>query len=71
MWSRIGCQTELPQEVTYQKLKYQSLSSQDRNKHVMINCTCTQLSTYAVLVDVIDPKVSNYIICNRVRFKGK
>lgn len=60
MWSRIGCQTELPQEMTYQQLKYQASTDYENNK-VMINCSCTQLSTYAVLVDVIDPKVKKLI----------
>ncbi|XP_058836851.1 protocadherin-like wing polarity protein stan isoform X3 [Topomyia yanbarensis] len=45
LWTRLGCQTEIPD--------YDMLSSNDT---ILINCTCSQISSYAVLVDVIDPE---------------
>ncbi|XP_055533079.1 protocadherin-like wing polarity protein stan isoform X2 [Wyeomyia smithii] len=45
MWTRLGCQTEIPD---YDLLAF--------NKTILINCTCSQVSSYAVLVDVIDPE---------------
>lgn len=45
MWTRIGCQTEIPD--------FQSIGDKDP---ILINCTCTHISNFAVLVDVIDPE---------------
>ncbi|XP_053689361.1 protocadherin-like wing polarity protein stan isoform X2 [Sabethes cyaneus] len=45
LWTRLGCQTEIPD--------YDLLTLNDT---VIINCTCSQVSSYAVLVDVIDPE---------------
>ncbi|XP_055589136.1 protocadherin-like wing polarity protein stan isoform X4 [Uranotaenia lowii] len=45
LWTRLGCQTEIPDYDQYSV-----------NDTVIINCTCTQISSYAVLVDVIDPE---------------
>lgn len=45
MWTRIGCQTEIPD--------YENL---DDTGPVLINCSCTHISNYAVIVDVIDPE---------------
>ncbi|XP_049292738.1 protocadherin-like wing polarity protein stan isoform X2 [Anopheles funestus] len=45
LWTRIGCQTEIP--------NYESIGSNDT---ILVNCTCNQLATYAVLVDIIDPE---------------
>lgn len=44
-WTRLGCQTEIPD--------YDLLLSNDT---IIINCTCNQVSSYAVLVDIIDPE---------------
>ncbi|KAL7022348.1 hypothetical protein ACKWTF_012208 [Chironomus riparius] len=46
-WTRIGCHTEMPD---YEKVQ------EDRNGLILINCTCTHVSSYAVLIDVIDPE---------------
>lgn len=46
-WTRIGCQTEMPD---YEK------TLDDSNNIILINCTCTHVSSYAVLIDVIDPE---------------
>ncbi|XP_053677097.1 protocadherin-like wing polarity protein stan [Anopheles nili] len=45
LWTRIGCQTEIP--------NYESIGHNDT---ILVNCTCNQLATYAVLVDIIDPE---------------
>uniref|UniRef100_A0AAG5D0U0 Protocadherin-like wing polarity protein stan n=1 Tax=Anopheles atroparvus TaxID=41427 RepID=A0AAG5D0U0_ANOAO len=45
LWTRIGCQTEIP--------NYESIGHNDT---ITVNCTCNQLATYAVLVDIIDPE---------------
>ncbi|XP_050548978.1 protocadherin-like wing polarity protein stan isoform X2 [Daktulosphaira vitifoliae] len=42
-WTRAGCHTELPNEDNWWE-----------KDPVFINCTCNQLSTYAVLTDVVD-----------------
>jgi cadherin EGF LAG seven-pass G-type receptor 1 len=47
LWTRIGCQTEIPD--------YEALAD-DLESQILINCTCTHISNYAVLVDVIDPE---------------
>lgn len=44
-WTRAGCHTELPEDDWWQK------------DPIYINCTCNQLSTYAVLTDVVDEHV--------------
>jgi cadherin EGF LAG seven-pass G-type receptor 1 len=46
-WTRIGCQTELPD---YEKV------NEDGGTFILINCTCTSVSSYAVVIDVIDPE---------------
>jgi cadherin EGF LAG seven-pass G-type receptor 1 len=46
-WTRIGCHTEMPD---YEKVQ------EDRGSFILINCTCTHVSSYAVLIDVIDPE---------------
>ncbi|XP_058065887.1 protocadherin-like wing polarity protein stan [Anopheles bellator] len=45
LWTRIGCQTEIP--------NYEAIGNNDT---ITVNCTCNQLATYAVLVDIIDPE---------------
>lgn len=45
MWTRIGCQTEIPETYTGTE-----------TEPILINCTCTHISNYAVIVDVIDPE---------------
>ncbi|XP_055380293.1 protocadherin-like wing polarity protein stan [Condylostylus longicornis] len=44
-WTRLGCQTEIP---NYDEYIY--------GQPITINCSCTHISNYAVLVDVIDPE---------------
>lgn len=44
-WTRLGCQTEIPD--------YEMLPD---NQPIIINCSCSHISNYAVLVDVIDPE---------------
>lgn len=46
-WTRAGCHTELPENDWWKK------------DPIYINCTCNQLSTYAVLTDVVD----EHVIC--------
>jgi cadherin EGF LAG seven-pass G-type receptor 1 len=46
-WTRIGCQTEIPD---YDKV------NEDGGTFILINCTCTSVSSYAVVIDVIDPE---------------
>ncbi|KAL3270161.1 hypothetical protein HHI36_009218 [Cryptolaemus montrouzieri] len=43
-WSRVGCRTELAE----------NWFDVDEYEPLMINCTCNHLSTFAVLVDVVD-----------------
>ncbi|KAL5289018.1 CELSR2 family protein [Megaselia abdita] len=45
-WTRLGCQTEVP---NYDE----PLQEGDP---IYINCTCTHISNYAVIVDIIDPE---------------
>jgi cadherin EGF LAG seven-pass G-type receptor 1 len=46
-WTRIGCHTEIPD---YNKI------IEDSSSLILINCTCTHVSSYAVVIDVIDPE---------------
>lgn len=46
-WTRLGCQTQLPD--------YEALALDQLNP-ILVNCSCTHISNYAVLVDVIDPE---------------
>lgn len=46
-WTRLGCQTELPD---YRKVV------EDGGTFILINCTCSHVSSYAVVIDVIDPE---------------
>lgn len=46
-WTRIGCHTEMPD---YEKIL------EDANGLILINCTCTHVSSYTVIIDVIDPE---------------
>lgn len=46
-WTRAGCHTELPEDDWW------------KQDPIYINCTCNQLSTYAVLTDVVD----EHVIC--------
>jgi len=52
-WTRAGCHTELPEDNWWKK------------DPIYINCTCNQLSTYAVLTDVVDEHVNNFFLNNR------
>lgn len=45
-WTRLGCQTQAP--------NYEADFLYD-DRPIIINCTCTHISNYAVLIDVIDP----------------
>ncbi|ALC40622.1 stan [Drosophila busckii] len=45
-WTRLGCQTEIPDfDVDY-----------PQQQPILINCSCTHISNYAVIVDIIDPE---------------
>jgi hypothetical protein len=46
-WSRAGCQTEVSDNWHV-----------SATKPFLVNCTCNHLSTFAVLVDVVDMQVS-------------
>ncbi|CRK90013.1 CLUMA_CG003735, isoform A [Clunio marinus] len=46
-WTRIGCHTEMPD---YEKVV------EDSSSLILINCTCTHVSSFAVVIDVIDPE---------------
>lgn len=46
-WTRIGCHTEMPD---YERVQ------DDLNGLILVNCTCTHVSSYAILIDVIDPE---------------
>lgn len=52
-WSRAGCQTEVPSQ-----MQMASAWRGGARMPVLINCTCSHLSTFAVLVDVVDLDVS-------------
>uniref|UniRef100_T1GWN4 GAIN-B domain-containing protein n=1 Tax=Megaselia scalaris TaxID=36166 RepID=T1GWN4_MEGSC len=45
-WTRLGCQTEVP--------NYDEPIQE--GDPIYINCTCTHISNYAVIVDIIDPE---------------
>lgn len=47
-WTRIGCQTQQPD--------YEALAATDNRAPILVNCSCSHISNYAVLVDVIDPE---------------
>ncbi|XP_037826241.1 protocadherin-like wing polarity protein stan isoform X1 [Lucilia sericata] len=46
-WTRLGCQTDIPDYENMHLLPPQP---------ILVNCTCTHISNYAVIVDVIDPE---------------
>ncbi|XP_037887303.1 protocadherin-like wing polarity protein stan isoform X2 [Glossina fuscipes] len=46
-WTRLGCQTDIPD---YDELLLII------GQPILVNCTCTHISNYAVIVDVIDPE---------------
>lgn len=48
-WSRAGCQTEVSDNW------HVSVT-----KPFLVNCTCNHLSTFAVLVDLVDMQVSSF-----------
>lgn len=49
-WTRLGCQTEIPDfDGDFAQI---STSQQP----LLINCSCTHISNYAVIVDIIDPE---------------
>ncbi|XP_049823743.1 protocadherin-like wing polarity protein stan isoform X2 [Aethina tumida] len=43
-WTRVGCRTELNE----------NWFDKDSNEPLLVNCTCNHLTTFAVLVDVVD-----------------
>ncbi|XP_054089368.1 protocadherin-like wing polarity protein stan isoform X2 [Zeugodacus cucurbitae] len=45
-WTRLGCQTEVPD---FDELPLDG-------QPIIVNCTCTHVSNYAVIVDIIDPE---------------
>jgi cadherin EGF LAG seven-pass G-type receptor 1 len=47
-WSRAGCQTEVADDW------HVSVT-----KPFLVNCTCNHLSTFAILVDLVDMQVCN------------
>lgn len=46
-WTRLGCQTQIPDF---------DLLANDLTGPLIVNCTCSHISTHAVLVDVVDPE---------------
>lgn len=44
-WTRLGCHTQMP--------NYDVVLDEDAP--IVINCSCTHISNYAVLIDVVDP----------------
>lgn len=46
-WSRSGCQTQIPDDLT-----------PDSSGALVVNCTCTHLSAFAVLIDEVDIEAS-------------
>lgn len=44
-WTRLGCQTQIP--------NYEAIYFDDGP--IIVNCSCSHISNYAVLIDVIDP----------------
>lgn len=46
-WSRVGCRTEINEDWL----------NKDDDNPLLVNCTCNHLSTFAVLVDVVDLEV--------------
>lgn len=49
-WTRLGCQTEIPDFDG----DFAQFSSPQQP--LLINCSCTHISNYAVIVDIIDPE---------------
>lgn len=47
-WTRSGCLTVVP-----------DIPSKTAKQTVLVNCTCNQLATFAVLVDAIDGEVNH------------
>ncbi|XP_001961249.3 protocadherin-like wing polarity protein stan isoform X3 [Drosophila ananassae] len=47
-WTRLGCQTEIPD--------FDGDFSPTAQQPILVNCSCTHISSYAVIVDVIDPE---------------
>jgi len=47
-WTRLGCQTEIPD--------FDGDFSSISHLPILINCSCTHISNYAVIVDIIDPE---------------
>ncbi|XP_037956200.1 protocadherin-like wing polarity protein stan isoform X2 [Teleopsis dalmanni] len=45
-WTRLGCQTEVPE--------FDNVISE--HEPIIVNCTCSHISNYAVIVDIIDPE---------------
>jgi hypothetical protein len=50
-WSRVGCRTEVGEDW---------FDSYDKTP-LLVNCTCNHLTTFAVLVDVVDLEVFNLL----------
>lgn len=44
-WTRLGCQTQIP--------NFEAIYLEEGP--ILVNCSCTHISNYAVLIDVIDP----------------
>lgn len=57
-WTRAGCLTVLP-----------DLSKKSLYDPVLINCTCNQLSTFAVLVDEIHGQVSIFFLLIHIQIE--
>ncbi|XP_033247045.1 protocadherin-like wing polarity protein stan isoform X1 [Drosophila miranda] len=47
-WTRLGCQTEAPD--------FDGDFAPSPQQPILINCSCTHISNYAVVVDIIDPE---------------
>jgi len=47
-WTRLGCQTEIPD--------FDGDFNPAAQPAILVNCSCTHISSYAVIVDVIDPE---------------
>ncbi|XP_062135457.1 protocadherin-like wing polarity protein stan isoform X1 [Drosophila sulfurigaster albostrigata] len=47
-WTRLGCQTEIPD--------FDGDFATVSQLPILINCSCTHISNYAVIVDIIDPE---------------
>lgn len=56
-WSRVGCRTEVDE----------NWFVKNQDGVLLVNCTCNHLSTFAVLVDVVDLEASSLFLFSKTK----